>query len=341
MKFGVGFWLSKKPRAILDCVRLADRLGFHSAWFNDHYFLHDTLAIQAAAAMKTKKISFGNAVISPFLRHPSSLASSVATVAELSGGRAILGIGPGGYEFPTHLQLPIRKPLTATREAITIIRKLWTGQQVSYRGQFFKVNKAQLWDTPRFKIPVYLGARGAKMLQMGGEICDGIITHGVAPAYIRYVKENVKKGAMNAGKSLNHVDITTYTRIFITDRKEDMVNRVRTAAAIMAGGTYSDELLDVFELDKRRVEQMRKALIRSDFDAISKLADDKVVESFLIVGNAKECRARLAALQKAGLTHVIMGVRELPGEMPRRADLIAALRLLAKELTVTPHPRLT
>jgi len=335
MRFGVGFWLSKKPLAILGCVRLAERLGFHSAWFNDHYFLHDTFAIQTAAAIRTRKISLGNAVVSPFLRHPCALASSVATVAELSGGRAILGIGPGGYEFPTHLQLPIRKPLTATREAITIIRRLWAGQKVSYKGQFFGVRRAQLWDTPKFRIPVYLGARGAKMLQMGGEICDGVITHGVTPDYIRYVKANVEEGAKNAGRDGSQVDIATYTRMFVTDDREATIDKVKTAAAIMAGGTYSDDLLEVFGLEKGRVEKMRKALIRSDFNAIKRLADDRIVESFLIVGNGKECRARLHALRKAGLTHLIIGVRELPGGTVRPSDLVTTLKSLAQELRLT------
>lgn len=332
MKFGIGFWLSQKPRKIIDLVKLTDKLGFESAWFNDHYFLHDTFIVQAIAAVTTQRIAFGNAIVSPFIRHPAALASSVSTISQLSGGRAILGIGAGGYEFPTHLHLDISKPLTASREAIEIIKALWTGKKVSYHGKIFKITNARLWDSPKYEIPIYLGARGARMLQMGGENCQGIVTHGVSERYIKFVKENVQKGTAKAGRLHSTVDIATYTRVFITDDIEKTINQVKTAAAIMAGGDYSDELLEVFELDRNKVRNMRKALIESNFTEIARQADAHTVNSFLIVGNAEECRKKIESLQKVGLTHIIMGVRELPGHSLNAKEAEHTIRLISKEI---------
>ncbi|MGH2556025.1 MAG: LLM class flavin-dependent oxidoreductase, partial [Actinomycetota bacterium] len=190
MKAGVAIWLDWP---LPDCVEVAvaaEAAGFSEVWLPDHYFLRDAYAAQALIAERTSRIRLGTAVVSPLLRHPVLLASSVSTVNELSGGRAIMGVGVGGFEFATQLMMSVDRPLRIAREAVRIIRELPTGE-TDFRGEVFSAVGAKLvWDGGTF--PVYMAARGKQMLELAGEIADGVITHGLNRSYIDFCLDRIR-----------------------------------------------------------------------------------------------------------------------------------------------------
>src|SRR5437899_2283257 len=110
MRFGCSFWLDRDPRQAARFARAAEEAGFQDVWFPDHYFIREVYAALALAATATTRVGLGTAVTSPYLRHPVLLASAVATIDEISGGRAILGLGVGGHEFPSQLNVSLARP---------------------------------------------------------------------------------------------------------------------------------------------------------------------------------------------------------------------------------------
>ena len=135
MLFGFSFWVDRDAREVADLVVAAEGAGFDFAWFPDHYFLREVYAVQALAAAKTSRIKLATGVTSPYLRHPALLASATATLDEFSGGRAVLGIGAGGFEFATQLGIHWKRPLTGCRESVEIIRRLFRGSRSTFKGK--------------------------------------------------------------------------------------------------------------------------------------------------------------------------------------------------------------
>lgn len=175
-------------RPITEAAELAHRaedLGFDGVWVADHYFHRDATGALALMATATSRITMGTAVVSPLLRHPALLASSAASLAEISDGRFILGLGAGGYEFASELGIRSRRPLGLTAEAVEIVRGVFAGR-ADVEGETFSAHGAALRFEPR-ATPVYLAARGPKMLGLAGRVADGVITHGLSSRHVSYV----------------------------------------------------------------------------------------------------------------------------------------------------------
>ena len=127
MKYGLTIWLDQPLDAVTELAVAAEDAGFADVWLPDHYFLRDVYAAQALIAARTTTLRLATGIAAIQLRHPALIASAAATIAECSGGRAVIGIGPGGHEFPSQFAMRPRSPLTMLREAVQIIRQLTCG----------------------------------------------------------------------------------------------------------------------------------------------------------------------------------------------------------------------
>lgn len=334
LKFGLPFWLDQEIHLITGLVQRAEKSGFSYAWFPDHYFLRDPFIAQAAAAMRTSRILLGLAVTTPFLRHPAAIASAAASLDELSSGRAILGIGAGSFELPKNLGLETSKPLKACRESVEISRSLWRGLPTTMKGFHFKVDSAKLQFKPNHEIPVYVAGRGSRMLELAGELGDGVITHSVAERYVRFVSERVKVGAEKAGRDQKLVDIAIFAPIAVTKDAKSAKRRLRQDCVIMAGGEFSLDLLEPYGLKKEEVEPLRGEVRKGDLKKASELVTEEMVDCFCIVGTREECLSKIEALRKRGVSQLILG------SAPRREDedVKANIDTIAREIIPYVNP---
>ncbi len=324
MKAGVAIWLDWP---LPDCVEVAvaaEAAGFSEVWLPDHYFLRDAYAAQALIAERTSRIGLGTAVVSPLLRHPALLASSVSTINELSGGRAIMGVGVGGFEFPTQLLMDVDRPLTIAREAVHIIRELPQGE-TDIRGERFSAVGAKLvWDGGPF--PVYMAARGPKMLELAGEVADGVITHGLAQSYVDFCLDRIRMGAERAGRSPVECELVLMFEVEMRDDMRAAVDHLRPRCTIMAGGEYAESLIPVFGLDPEAVKPLREAVRARDPDA-GRLVTDEMVHAFAVAGPPEHLASRLQEMADAGVGRVILVFR---GDNPE--DTAAKMEQVGKAI---------
>jgi len=279
-------------------------------WVPDHYFLRDSFVAMAVMAQATERIRFGTAVAAAQLRHPAALASSTATISELSGGRAILGIGPGGHEFASHFDLRPPSPLTLVREAVNVARDLLHGRS-DREGKIYTTRGAELgWDAP--PSPVYLAARGTKMLELAGEVADGVLIHGITRPYVQHVRELVARGAERAGRDPGECEIGVILDAEINEDETAALDAMRPRLTVIAGGNYSDDLLPLYELDPAEIARLRQALKEEDPEAY-RYVTDSMVHAFALAGGVNTVAKRCRELHDDGIDNIVLFSKGGPG----------------------------
>ncbi|MGH8923730.1 MAG: LLM class flavin-dependent oxidoreductase [Acidimicrobiia bacterium] len=306
MEIGVSVWLDRPARDCAAVAGAAEAAGFSTLWVPDHYFLRDSFVALALAAESTTTIRLGTAVASPMLRHPALLASSFATLHELSGGRAVAGIGTGGAEFPSQLGLPINHPLAVVRESAEILKALFVGE-AQVRGRVFTAAGASLgWI--QGGMPVYLAARGPKMLELSGEIADGVITHGLAPSHLDFARARVQEGAARAGRSEDRCELCLMFDYEFDADREAAINRLRDRCMFMVGGSYADELIPLYGLDPDQVLPIRTAVSAGNYREAIEAITPEMVEAFAVGGSEQRLTDQLEVLSAHGVTSVILSL---------------------------------
>jgi coenzyme F420-dependent glucose-6-phosphate dehydrogenase len=234
------------PQALLGFAVLAEELGFDSVFVSDHFqpWRHSgghapfSFAWMGALGARTARVAIGTSVLTPTFRyHPSIVAQAMATLGCLFPGRVILGIGTGESlnEVPaTGMQWPEpRERLARLREAVKLIRQLWSEERVSFQGQYYRTEKATIYDRPERSVPVYIAGAGPVISKFAGQAADGFIcTSGKAPELYRdTLLPSVAAGLESGGRPLDAIDRMIEMKVsFDTDRARAMEDTRHWAA---------------------------------------------------------------------------------------------------------------
>src|SRR5579863_8725294 len=202
------------PSELLQFSRLAEQSGFDSVFISDHFqpWKHHgghapfSLAWLGALGAVTSRITIGTSVLAPTFRyHPAVVAQAFATLGVMFPGRIVLGVGTGESlnEVPsTGMTWPdFKERFARLREAITLIRQLWTEEKVTFEGQYYRTNDATIYDRPAMPVPIYVAAAGALIAKYAGRMGDGLIcTSGKArELYTETILPKVAEGLAEAG----------------------------------------------------------------------------------------------------------------------------------------------
>ena len=156
-RLGVSFWPEVFSASdVVKYSREAEKKGYDSVWIAEHYLFRDAFATLGAVALATSRIRLATGVVNPYTRHPAFIAMSVATIDELSNGRAILGIGSGvSFWIEEQMAMKMERPVSVTKESIQVIRRLLSGETVSYKGRTFTLRGMKLgFKTCQADIPI-------------------------------------------------------------------------------------------------------------------------------------------------------------------------------------------
>ena len=196
---------------MIELAQLADEIGMESIWMSDHLCFRDSLTTSMALLASTRNISVAPAPMSPYSRHPIISAMSIATMEEFAPGRVVASPGTGNAAALKEAGIESPRPLKTMREYVEILRRFLRGETVDFHGDMFQVNGAKMGFVPSTPIKMYLTAVRPKMLQLGGEIGDGVLlSAGCAPGYIGQRVAEIKKGADKAGGSLADRDVAGF-----------------------------------------------------------------------------------------------------------------------------------
>jgi 5,10-methylenetetrahydromethanopterin reductase len=303
MRIGAALPLEAPAAELLELAAEAERLGYDAVWCNDDRLQHDVFAMLAAIAQRTRRVVLGPGVTNPYSRHAALIATAVATLDELSDGRARVGLGAGGTN---HRALGVRReaPAAALREAVAVIRGLLAGERVNVDGRVVHAHEAQLDFAPsRADVPVFIGARGPRVLELAGEVADGVIVGNIATREgWSYALGRVEEGARRAGRDPSSIEVCAWLYTCVADD----AHAAAQAIAPMVGTSLITSRPILHELGVEMpaafAEAMQRADWRLDRDVVHDAARTlpvEVIDAFGLAGTPDACRGRLATLLAA------------------------------------------
>jgi alkanesulfonate monooxygenase SsuD/methylene tetrahydromethanopterin reductase-like flavin-dependent oxidoreductase (luciferase family) len=310
---GLGLFLTALPAQLaIGYAERADAAGFRSCWFPEITFA-DSFGPATAASLRTSRVGIGTGVVGVWSRSAVTMALQAATLHQLSGGRLLLGLGvqARGYVEGWHGQV-YRKPVAAMRDFVAILRGAFSGELVNHRGEVFSVRNFHLdIELPQPPPRIYIAANGPRMIELAGEVADGMVGWFQSLEYVRDVTmPTLRRGAARAGRTLEDFDATVGFPTVVT--ADDSGLELAKGQVMM----YSSALGSA----PAYLESARAAGFGAEAEAIGERVragdllgavagvPDEMAGAMVMAGSVDRIRGRNARYREAGLT----GVHLLP-----------------------------
>ena len=288
---------------VVELATLAEARGCRRCWvYDEGMHTRDVYVTLAAIAGATTRIGLGPGITNPYVRHPGATAAAVATLDELSDGRAFVGLGAGGALTLGPLAIERTRPLASVEHTLTALRQLFHGDHVTMQGPTFAFDRAHL-SHARPDIEIFVAGRGPRMIDLGGRLADGF--------YLSYIHKDLLGDhvrAVRAAAGDRPFTVVWSTAVASTDAELDAVRAQLTFRLVDSPAEVRDRL----GLDDTRRDAIRSALAEGGPAAAAHLIDPAWAESFALVGSPAECAAELARLaDRHGIDEFLLPVQDL------------------------------
>lgn len=305
---------------MVEIAKLVEELGYHQLWVCDHYHNRSVFIALSQIALATSRIQLGPGVTNPYLVHPAVTAAAVATLQELSKGRAALGISAGDPFFLLTLGVRHHKPITAVREAVEIARGLWSGEPFDFKGALFTCHRAKLRFTPPDRIPVYVGGRRPRILQLAARIGDGVLINASHPHDLHDARVQIR-----GSTSSPEFDTVAYLAVSVGSDLDRARRMVRGIVAFIAASA-PDDSLEYHGISPDDVEEVRKWLRSGEIQKAREAVSPRMIEAFSVCGSFSDLESRLEEVRKLGFSTAVIGspIGPDPKAVLERASLLSA-----------------
>lgn len=310
MRRGIGLFSTEPASRMREMARLADDLGYSHAWFGDSQCLwRETYVTMAAAVEATSRMTLGTGVTNTVTRDLTVLASAWLTLHELSEGRVALGVGAGDSAVRMVGRSPRR--LAEIEHDVTALRSLFAGEAIALAAG----GEARMGYGVPANIPVYIAASGPKLLRLCGRIADGVILlAGTDPAFINAGIHEIERGASEAGRKVDDIDIVLWTPAAILDDGATARGLVKSHVARVAMHPLPTS---VDEATQRSIDAIRDAYDYGSHMSTSAdhatLVPDGLVPHFAIAGTPNECAAQIDRIAGTGVDEIAIVPYVPPG----------------------------
>ncbi|HEX6512166.1 MAG TPA: LLM class flavin-dependent oxidoreductase [Chloroflexota bacterium] len=295
-------------RQWVDCARVAEDCGFESVWLNEDVG-HDSFVILALAAQATTRIGVGTAIVNVFHRSAMQMAMGFATLDEVSDGRAMLGLS-SGHEPWNNLYhgIPIQAPLARVREYTTFIKKAVTGEPFEHEGRLFHGVRSKLsFHPPQAHPPVYVAGVLPGMIQVAGEVGDGLLTNVVPASYVSgFMLPHLSDSARAAGRDPATLELTAVVTGCVSEDPAEALDHARETF-LWRQGTNPEKMKRTF-LPEFHAELTYLARLAADGDLARarREASRELVSNVVPNGTAEDVWDGIQKFFAAGCTRVVV-----------------------------------
>jgi probable F420-dependent oxidoreductase len=293
------------PPDLAMCRRVAARveeLGYDSVWIADTGAGPDAFVLGAAVATCTDRLRIGTAVIPAYTRSASVMAAGAGSLAQLAPGRIVLGIGASSDTIVDAWGgVPFERPLQRIRETTGVLRSMLAGERVTFQGRTIRTRGFRLISLPPRPVPIYLAALMPPMLELAGEIADGVILNFMPVDAVPRMLDHVRRGAERAGRDPSSLEVVSRFQTIVTDD----VPAARAALRHMMGPYFATSVYNRFVAWCGFPDEAAAILAgwqAKDRARNTAAVTDEMIDRLAIIGSAEHCRERLAAFVAAGVT---------------------------------------
>jgi 5,10-methylenetetrahydromethanopterin reductase len=288
-------------------ARYAEERGFEAVWQAESRLVREATVPMTAYAAVTSRIKVGSGVIPIWTRNVALLAATFSTLYELAPGRILLGLGAWWDPLASKVGIDRRRPLRVMREVVEATRLLLTLRRVSYQGEFVHLDDVEIdvvhGDRSPRQVPIYVGATGMQMMELAGEIGDGVLlNYMVSPDYNLSAVKALAAGAGRAGRELADIDrpqlivcsMDTDRAAALERARELLTQYLGQQPHIMAASGVDPELI------RRIGEILTWPASAADIKRAMRLVPDDAVRAITATGTPEECRAKVDDYLAAG-----------------------------------------
>jgi len=297
----------------MEHARYAEARGFEAVWQAESRLVREATVPMAAFAAVTERIKVGSGVADCWSRNPARLAATFSTLDDLAPGRIILGLGAWWDPLARKVGIERARPLTVMREVVTVVRALLHNETVTFDGAYVHLDGVELdyvYQERRPKeVPIYIGATGMQMMELTGEIADGVVlNYLVSPDYNATAMGHLAAGAERSGRSVDDIDRPQLVVCSVHEDRATALDMARMMVTqylgqqphIMKASGVPQPLLDAVG------EVFTWPATHEQVEAASKLVPDEVVQMLTASGTPAEARGRVAEYVAAGCTCPIL-----------------------------------
>jgi 5,10-methylenetetrahydromethanopterin reductase len=297
----------------MEIARYAEAKGFEAVWQAESRLVREATVPMAAFASVTERIKVGSGVVDCWTRNPARLAATFSTLDDLAPGRVILGIGAWWDPLAEKVGISRAKPLKAMREICTAVRALLANETVTMHGDFVHLDGVELdyvYQERRPKdVPIYIGATGMKMMELSGEIADGVVlNYLVSPTYNAQAMEHLAIGAAKAGRSIDDIDRPQLVVCSVHEDRKTALDMARLMVTQYLG--QQPHIMKASGVPQSLLDDVGAVLTwpatHEQVEAASKLVPDEVVQMITASGTPDEARARVDDYIRDGCTCPIL-----------------------------------
>lgn len=297
----------------MEIAKYAEAKGFHAVWQAESRLVREATVPMAAFASVTERIKIASGVVDCWSRNPARLAATFSTLDDLAPGRVILGIGAWWDPLAQKVGIDRARPLTVMREIVTVVRALLHNETVTFDGQYVHLDGVELdyvYQERRAKeVPIYIGATGMQMMELAGEIADGVVlNYLVSPDYNQRAMEHLAIGAAKAGRRVDGIDRPQLVVCSVHEDRQTALDMARLMVTqylgqqphIMKASGVPQSLLD------KVGEVLTWPATHEQVGAASKLVPDEIVQMLTASGTPAEARAKVQQYVDHGCTCPIL-----------------------------------
>ena len=297
----------------MEYATYAEDRGFEAVWQAESRLVREATVPMAAYAAVTDRIKVGSGVVNNWTRNVGLLAATFSTLDELAPGRIILGIGAWWDPLASKVGIKRTKPLLAMRETVEVARKLLAMERVTYHGEFVDVDDIEIdivhGDRSPKQVPIYIGATGMKMMELAGEIADGVVlNYMVSPIYNKQALGALGEGASRAGRTIEDIDRPQLVVCSLDEDRDTALDRARELLTQYLG--QQPHIMKASGVDPELIEEIGKVLTwpagPEEIRKAMKLVPDEAVQMISASGTPDECRAKVREYVDAGCTCPIL-----------------------------------
>lgn len=297
----------------MEFVRYAEQRGFDAVWQAESRLVREATVPLAAYASVTEKIRVGSGVSDCWSRNPARLAATFSTLDDLAPGRVLLGLGAWWDPLAAKVGIVRTHPLTVMREVVTAVRALLANETVTFHGEWVHLDGVELdyvyQDRRPKDVPIYIGATGDRMLELAGEIADGVVlNYLVSPDYNARALEHLEIGLARSGRHLADLDRPQLVVCSVDEDEQAALDAARLMVTqylgqqphIMRASGVPQSLLDAVGA------VLTWPATHEQVETASKLVPDEIVRMLTASGTPAQARARVADYVKGGCTCPIL-----------------------------------